>query len=57
MFRLSNAFLGSFLVYSPSTSLVKSDGDLPKAAKDESYEAGHYVVTVEGEVKTAEEGL
>jgi len=49
---LSDAFL--FGVF-PITVTDESDGNLPNASKDESYEAGNYVVTADGAVKSSGE--
>jgi len=52
--ELSYALFGLFGVF-PITITNESNGDLPKASKDESYGASHYVVTKEGEVKPSDE--
>ena len=51
---LSNAFFGLFGVF-PVNITDESDGDLPNAKKDVSYEAGNYVVTADGAVKPSDE--
>ena len=49
---LSDAFL--FGVF-PVNITDESDGDLPSAKKDVSYEAGNYVVTADGAVEPSDE--